>query len=245
VNDESTSVQALAERLAAGGREALLARLRDAFAQAAAKHADLVSVDGVRLEELVRRSAERADGLLWRHALAEVASAELGIGLVDALSHPAVTRAQQLLGAPSYEASLAELARRTEAPGADGSAAAEEEEPEQLEDEARLRVSAIHVGGVQDLPAATELQLLVSPDGLDIVRDETEIIGRLGWAEIQELEVPAVRSRQRRRSRGARLIVRTRDGDATFEVPAFSAQELRERTEPLIARYGNRRHLTG
>ena len=65
-------------------------------------------------------AAERADGLQWRRALAGVAAEELGVSVTEALSHPAVARAQTLVGAPSYEQSLAELIAR---PGAAAHAA--------------------------------------------------------------------------------------------------------------------------
>ena len=107
-----TGTEELADRIAAHGREALLERLRQAYADAAATHADIISLAPERIEAMARTAVERADGLQWRRALADVAATELGIDLVQALAHPAVTRAQQLLGAPAYEASLAELVAR-------------------------------------------------------------------------------------------------------------------------------------
>lgn len=98
-----------AQRIAGRGREALLERLRPAFEEAAAAHADVLELEPDQLEEMVQRAADRADGLQWRRALAAVATEELGIGLGEALSHPAVERAQELVGAPSYEESLAKL----------------------------------------------------------------------------------------------------------------------------------------
>jgi hypothetical protein len=100
----------VAQRIAERGRGALLERLRPAFEEAAATHSDLIELDSDELEQMVQRAADRADGLQWRRALASVATEELGIGLGDALGHPAVQRAQTILGAPSYEQSLAELA---------------------------------------------------------------------------------------------------------------------------------------
>ncbi|MGA2926391.1 MAG: hypothetical protein ABSG43_10420 [Solirubrobacteraceae bacterium] len=98
-----------ARRIAERGREALIERLRPAFEQAVARHADVLQLDPDQLDELVERAADRADGLQWRRALASVAIEELGIGLTDALAHPAVARAQTIIGAPSYEDSLAKL----------------------------------------------------------------------------------------------------------------------------------------
>jgi hypothetical protein len=106
-----------ARRIAEHGREALLARLRPAFEQAAAAHADVLKLDEARLEQMIQNAADKADGLQWRRALASVASEQLGIGLGEALNHPAVARAHAIVGAPSYEDSLAELGhRRTEEP---------------------------------------------------------------------------------------------------------------------------------
>jgi hypothetical protein len=296
------SVQEAAERIAARGRDALVERLREAYREAAAAHADIVKMDPERIEELVQRSADRADGLQWRRALAGVAMEELGIGLIEALSHPAVARAQEMVGAPSYEESLAELTRNAPAPNGDTAAQAEPEpqdahapEPEAVEeaepgeesagvddeepeaeavvpepvadgeadgtfdesfessesfepaaddDEAeeatdRLRVTAIHLGGVANLPTSAEgIDLILSEDGLDIMRNDDEILGRLVWGEIDALEVPAARGRRRRRNSRARLVVRTRHGDASFEIPAFSSDELRRRVDPLVARFG-------
>jgi hypothetical protein len=101
-----------AQRLAAQGREALVERLRTAYSDAAAAHADLISLDDARIEAMVQSAADRADGLQWRRALAAVAADQFGVSPADALEHPAVVRAQSLVGAPSYEQSLAELISR-------------------------------------------------------------------------------------------------------------------------------------
>lgn len=118
MTEGDAAVQTLAEQIAARGREALVERLRTAYADAAAAHADIVTLDSERIEAMVQTAADRADGLQWRRALANVASEELGLSLPEALAHPAVTRAQELVGAPSYEASLAELIARPVPPPA-------------------------------------------------------------------------------------------------------------------------------
>ncbi len=79
-----------ARRIAERGHHALVERLRPAFAQVAARHAEVRSLDPDQLEEMVQRAADRADGLQWRRALASVAVEELGISLSEALTHPAV-----------------------------------------------------------------------------------------------------------------------------------------------------------
>lgn len=249
-----------AQRLAERGRDALVARLREAYAQAARTHGDIVHIDEERLEELVQRSADRADGLQWRRALADVACDELGIGLVEALHHPAVVRAQELAGAPSYEDSLTELTgSRAAPPDPPPTTAPREPAPQPAEptkpakqrpqkrprsdkpvprSDSELRFAALHLGGVANLPTAEAgIDVRLSGDGLDIIRDQTEIIGRLGWSDIDALEVASPRGVRRRRASRARLVVRTSSGDASFEVPDFTGEELRERLNPLVDRY--------
>lgn len=110
-----------AQRIAERGHEALLARLRPAVEQAAGANADVVELDAEQLERLTQRATDHANGLQWRRALADVAAEELGIGLCEALIHPAVARAQAIVGAQSYEEALSELASGSlrPAPGAD------------------------------------------------------------------------------------------------------------------------------
>jgi hypothetical protein len=109
---DSGDVQQLAKQLAEQGREVLVEQLSSAYADAAAAHADVVSIDQSRIDALVQRAADRADGLQWRRALASAASAQLGISVVDAMSHPAVAQAQNLAEAPSYEDGLSKLLAR-------------------------------------------------------------------------------------------------------------------------------------
>ena len=101
-------------------------------------------------------------------------------------------------------------------------------------------MTAVHLGGVANLPTHKDgLDLRLSGNGLDILEGDGEIIGRLVWEEIDALEVPHVRARRRRQQAPqARLIVRTAHGDASFEIPGFASDELRDRIEPLISRYG-------
>jgi hypothetical protein len=357
------SVETLAQQIAARGREALVQRLRTAYADAAAAHADIVSLDDARIEALVQGAADRADGLQWRRALAGVAAEELGVSISEALAHPAVARAQTLVGAPSYEQSLAELIARPVPPPVPATPASEsgpalagagppepvtpapeppepptsepqptaehvaahgpqqtdedeaaptpapvaltEPEPveapeEQLSEElesieaddevfellpepdpieletelyevaseyieddapptlepepfvaedvevippaedADLLVSAVHLGGVANLPTHRDgLNLRLSRNGLDILQAEDEIIGRLIWEEIDALEIPHLRTRRRRQQKvRSRLVVRTAHGDASFEIPGLASDDLRDRIEPMISRYG-------
>jgi hypothetical protein len=217
-----------------------------------------------------------------------VATEELGIGLGEALGHPAVVRAQEIIGAPSYEESLAALGSvPAPEPGRDGQPAdpqTDDPEPADVEEVAEgpaeavgedessdedghdpttatraataeapalapytdgreqvLRLAAVHLGGIANLePAESGIELRLSEVGLDIARGPVELLGRLRWAEIRSLDVPPARGlRRRRRSGGAQLVIRTRHGDATFEVPAASADELEAQLNPL-----RQRHIT-
>ena len=109
MTDTEVGIEAVAQQIAAGGQAALVERMRTAYRTAAATHADLISLDGERIEDMVQAAAGRADGLQWRRALATVAAGQLGISATQALTHPAVARAQALVGAPSYEQGLAAL----------------------------------------------------------------------------------------------------------------------------------------
>jgi hypothetical protein len=104
-----------------------------------------------------------------------------------------------------------------------------------------LRVAAVHLGGVADLSAGErDIELSLSEHGLDIVRGTDEILGRLRWDEIRALDVASAtrRARGRRRDQKATLVIRTGHGEASFDVPAISPQELREHLAPLVSRYG-------
>jgi hypothetical protein len=338
-----TDVEVTAERIAERGRAALVERLRGAYRAAAAAHADLVTIDDARLETMVQDAAGRADGLQWRRALAEVAASELGMTVSDALTHPAVTEAQRLAGAPSYEQSLAELIARPVPPAAQAASARPNPPlapgfplepagqpagagaddvvvevmagPESLERETELYdvvasfteeedeqpapaphapapytpapyapaasapvpvapapweklgealgerpggalvpvssepdelvFPAVHEGGVANLPKRHEgLGVCLSSAGVDILEGEHEILGRLLWDEIETLQVVSLRPKRRNPEPRARLIIRTPQGDASFGVPGITGDELRDRIEPLLARYGQSRELT-
>ena len=389
MTDIDTSVETLARRIADRGQDALLGRLRTAYADAAAAHADLISLDSEQIEAMVQSAADNADGLQWRRALADVAAEELGVTVSEALTHPAVARAQALVGAPSYEQSLAEMIARPVPPPApqpiadptagtasNGSGSAppgleagvsdrtrnprprsrslnqspnhrcqgrrwtrtspcrrltasclqptsiSRWRPRSLRRPTSLKRSrqttwcssyypsptrsntrrrpmtsrppsprrnrpsnqsrsrrrqpttptstrrrphllrrrcrplrrwrsrarrtsqrcvfpAIHQGGVANLPTKREgLSVRLSGDGLDILQGDHEIIGRLIWDEIETLEVPHNRSRRRRHEPHARLVVRTPHGDASFDVPGVSPDDLRDRVEPILRLYG-------
>ncbi|MGC9220153.1 MAG: hypothetical protein ACP5H2_02220 [Solirubrobacteraceae bacterium] len=397
MTDASTaSAEDLSQRLAEHGREALLERLRLAYRAAAAAHSDIVSIEPERLEAMVQNAGDHADGIQWRRALAGLAADELGVSVAEALSHPAVAQAQALVGAPSYEQSLAETVARPvpsplptpmlgderyrpqtgqpqaetrlpeqtlaggtpgdepavapavpDAPGdeptvasavldtagdqgrgwswgdaptvtapqdsgdaandsdaSSASAADHESPPHQgldaateryelpVEDDAagtepdailqggwaesqtpgdntstlpaaaaplaaatplaaaetdapagddatlkdeELRVRAIHLGGVASLPIGGEgFDLRAWQPGLDIMGLDDHVIGRLPWSEIDTLEVPTPKRHRRAGNAKARLVVRTPQGDASFEIPGMTPQELSVHVQRLL-----------
>jgi len=61
-----------------------------------------VTLERDDLERFVTDASARASGPLWRISLAQAAAAELGITLADAVAHPEVQRAHQLVKAPPY-----------------------------------------------------------------------------------------------------------------------------------------------
>jgi hypothetical protein len=85
-------------RIVEAGRQRVLNRLRDAFAHQAATHADLGELDPAVLDRLVHEAADQAGTSVWRIALAEGAADEYGVGIAEALAHPAVAAAEQLVG---------------------------------------------------------------------------------------------------------------------------------------------------
>ena len=88
MTDTELDVETLAQRIAARGRDALVERLRTAYADAAAVHADMVSLDDERIEAMVQSAADRADGLQWRRALAGVAAEELDVSVTGGALAP-------------------------------------------------------------------------------------------------------------------------------------------------------------
>jgi hypothetical protein len=136
------TVEDTARQIAEQGRDTLVERLRPAFKEAAAAHSDVLTLDDEQVERMVQRAADRADGLQWRRALASVASDQLGIGLGEALGHPAVARAQAIVGAPSYEDALAAVSAGQGAPAAPVETA-EEPQPESAGPEA-LEPDQVH-----------------------------------------------------------------------------------------------------
>jgi hypothetical protein len=223
-----------AQRIAEQGRGSLVDYLRPAFQRTAAAHAPVVELDAEQLERMVQSAADRADGLLWRRALAGVATDELGISLGEAVGHPAVARAQAIAGAPPYTPPP----RREGATGDRGERnGTTVPELSDLVPEA-IRVRAVHLGGIEGLGEdAGALELRFSAAGLDILSaDSDAVLGRLGWAEIQGLDLPHHGGLRRRRRSPPQLVLRTSRGQASFEVPGLTEEELRTHLAPMVER---------
>ncbi len=107
-------------------------------------------------------------------------------------------------------------------------------------DPGTLQLTATHLGGIATLEAGEQdLDLRLGGHGLDIARKPGRVLGRLRWREIRTLEVQSPRGlRRRRRGERAQLVIRTAHGDASFEVPGISEEELEASLAPLRERYG-------
>lgn len=248
----------LTERVAQRGREVVVQRLRSAFAHQAAARGGGVDLDPERLERMVQEAASRAGEALWRRSLAEAAMEELGIDLPEALAHPALADAQQLIDAQA-DASLPTADAPPDTPepaelqphlhlGLD-SERHEPRKPHRSEayaepvpmigDPHALRLSAIHLSGIETLyQGDDDLELRLSEAGLDVLkRSNGAAIGRLEWSEIETVALPAPKRgglRSRRRTR--ELHVSTGRGRAQFELPGLTDEELHEHLEPTLAR---------
>ncbi|MDQ6803384.1 MAG: hypothetical protein M3065_00110 [Actinomycetota bacterium] len=241
--DAQRTLEDSARRIAQRGREALLERLRGAFEAAAAAHADVLELNEERLERMVQDAAERADGLQWRRALATVATEELGIGLGEALGHPAVARAQAIVGAPSYEEGLAAIAEGKSPKAGTGAAEVEDEGDAEAEagerDGLPISVGVIHLDGWPELEGEGELELVFSEDGLQVTRaGDRDTLVSFTWSELRGVEVQPGRGRMRRR-RAARLTLSTNRRRARFEARGVDPAELKERLAPALAKVGS------
>jgi hypothetical protein len=206
------------QRIADAGRRDVVARLQDALIRQAAGAG--LTLDDDELERLAAEAGARADGALWRRALAGAASHELGISLGEAVEHPVVLRAHERVGAPAYV--LPARKDQDASSEADG-----------------LRIAAIHLGGIEALRVGEDdIELRLSTAGLDVLkRSSGAPIGRLEWGQIESVDLP----RGRRgllpgRRRTFELHVATDRGRASFELPGVTEEQLKEHLEPMLAR---------
>jgi hypothetical protein len=244
----------LTERVAQRGREVVVQRLRGAFAHQAAVRDGGVDLDSERLERMVQEAASRAGEALRRRSLAEAAMEELGIDLPEALAHPVLADAQRLLDAPPPPA---DAPPEIPEPGEfqaplDLGTGPERHEPRRLHrseapvepvpmvaEPHALRLSAVHLSGIETLyQGDDDLELRLSEAGLDVLkRSNGAAIGRLEWGEIETVALPAPkRGGLRSRRRARELHVNTGRGQAQFELPELTDEELHEHLEPTLAR---------
>jgi hypothetical protein len=248
----------LTERVAQRGREVVVQRLRSAFAHQAAARGGGGDLDSARLDRMVEEAAARAGEALWRRSLAEAAIEELGIDLPDALAHPVLAEAQELIDAqtdaplPAADAPPETPEPTEPQPHLDLGSDSERHEPRRpqrpepyaepvpmIADPHALRLSAVHLSGIETLyQGDDDLELRLSEAGLDVLkRSNGAAIGRLEWSEIETVALPAPKRgglRSRRRTR--ELHVSTGRGQAQFELPGLTDEELHEHLEPTLAR---------
>ena len=223
-------------RIVEAGRRRVVMRLRAAFARQVGAHAELGEIDPAVLDRLVHEAADRAGAPLWRIALAEGAVDELGVSLGEALDHPAVSAAAQLVDAP-------EVAVATPDDAAFPAPVAASPPTHAIASPQALRVPAVHTGGIETLkPGDKDIELRLSDAGLDVIkRSSGEAIGRLAWGEITGVELAQAKRSLRGRRRAQSLQVRTARGQASFELPGLSDEEAAEHLRPLLQRLGGSR----
>ncbi len=110
-----------------------------------------------------------------------------------------------------------------------------------------LRLSAVHISGIETLRKGDrDLELRLSDAGLDVLKRSTgAAIGRLEWREIESVDVPPVKRGLRGRHRTRELHVNTGRGQAQFQLPGLTEEELHEHLEPTLARLGRAGAATG
>ena len=231
------SEHAAAERIVLHARQELQARLRAAVLRQAGSAAEPMTLDAAQLDALVDAAAARAGGMLWRRCLAGAAATELGVGLGEAVSHPLVERAHELAGAPPYPDVHADPAVIEAAPDSgaaeDDSAEASAAAPPQA-----LRLGAVHVSGIESLRnGESDLELRFSDAGLDLLKASSgAAIGRLLWSEIHGVEVAGSRRGLRPGRRVQELRVRAQSGQAVFQLPGMTSEQINQHLEPTLAR---------
>jgi hypothetical protein len=221
---------AAAERIVLQGRQELHARLRAAILRRAGNAAEPMTLDAAQLDQLVDAASGRAGGVLWRRCLAGAATAELGLDLADAISHPTVQRAHELAGAPPYEGVAFEVPAPPVALTDDAAGAGT---PLQA-----LRISAVHLSGIESLRnGESDLELRFSDAGLDLLKASSgAAIGRLLWSDIHSVEVATSRRGLRPGRRVQELHVRAQSGRAAFQLPGMTSEQVNEHLEPVLAR---------
>jgi hypothetical protein len=229
------SDQAAAQRIVVQARQELSARLRAAILRQAAGAAEPMTLEAAQLDALVDAAAARAGAVLWRRCLAGAATTELGLDLGEAVSHPVVVRAHELAGAPPYVRVDTEPELTPAAHGADAATPEAAGARGPLE---ALRLPAVHVSGIESLRnGESDLELRFSDAGLDLLKASSgAAIGRLLWSEIHGAEVAGSRRGLRPGRRVQELHVRAQSGQAVFQLPGMTAEQVAEHLEPVLAR---------
>jgi hypothetical protein len=226
----SSAETEFADQIAQRARQVVLERLRAAFDHQVAKRPPTIALDSVRLEQFVADAAQRAGEALWRRSLAQAVIEHLDVDLPEALAHPVLAAAQARAHAP-------ESAPR---PASTTSAPAESGESSRLagDQSQDLRLGAVHLIGIETLrPGDRDIEVRLSDAGLDVLkRSSGAAIGRLEWSEIDAIELPSPRRVLRGRRRPRELHVSTERGQAQFELPGLTEDELHQRVEPMLAR---------
>lgn len=228
---------ALAQRIVVQARQELTARLRAAILREAGSASEPMTLEATQLDELVDAAAARAGGVLWRRCLAGAAAGELGLELVEAISHPTVQHAHELAGAPPYEVVAPQTPVVAAADGAGGTAAADGAADTEAAPHA-LRIAAVHVSGIESLRnGESDLELRFSDAGLDLLKASSgAAIGRLLWSDIHSVDVASSRRGLRPGRRVPELHVRAQSGRATFQLPGMNSDQVNEHLEPVLAR---------
>jgi hypothetical protein len=227
---------AAAERIVLRARQELRARLRAAILRRASSAPEPMTLEAAQLDQIVDTATARAGGVLWRRCLAGAATAELGLELAQAISHPTVQHAHDLTGAPPYEGAAPEAPVVAAAPAegtGDTTVAADPEAPLHA-----LRMAAVHVSGIESLRnGESDLELRFSDAGLDLLKASSgAAIGRLLWSEIHSVDVEGSRRGLRPGRRVQELHVRAQSGRATFQLPGMSSEQVNEHLGPVLAR---------
>jgi len=227
-----TRIAARARRIA---RERLRRSLDGQAAAAAAGAEPSTAPDGELLDRIADEEAARAGGALLRVSVVHAVSQELGIEIGDALDHPAVAGAQELLRNPGPD-------DPDSGPPADRGAAAAAREP-------ALTLDAVHVFGIETLePGDRDIALRLADVGIDVRKPSTgKTIGRLRWDEIRTVALQRPRRGLPGRRRPGLFVAGTERGEVTFELPSVSDDTITDHLEPLIARHcaGYRRSSGG
>ena len=180
-------------------------------------HRDPTSMTSSWTGSPTRRPSGRRDGRALLHvAVVHAVSQELDIEIEDALEHPAVDLARELLrtdnGATADDSIAGADARRRPRPPTP----------------AALLLDAVHVFGIETLkPGDEDIELRLADVGIDVRKPSTdETIGRLRWNEVRSIAVQRPRRGLPGRRRPALLVARTDRGEVTFELPGVSDEEI-------------------